>query len=195
MTASELIQPITTILVALTAGVSGIIVALINSRASGSKDKQQPSGGITLPPGVSPTPRHKPYPSLSVLVFLFVIFSLLGGLAGYFVGGKIRDLSVTEVCPDRHETGTKSEQIEVKVASGQVAYIIGWGFGEEDGNIKTGGFFVTINGSYRKIHTIQNGVYCPPMPANTKQAQATEQSLQQECAVSSGGCSNRLTLP
>jgi hypothetical protein len=102
-------------------------------------------------------------------------------------------LPSTEICPGRHETGLRTELIEVKVGPGEVTYIIGVGFDPSgDGNIEYGGYFVTINGPYERTHAVQNGVYCPPVPANTEQARATQRMLEGECQDK---CNHWITLP
>ncbi len=86
------------------------------------------------------------------------------------------------------ETGVgTSVQIQIKVMPGQVAYYGGWGF---DGEY--GGFFVTIKGPYEGTHILHDGVYCPPVPIDTAQAEATKKQVERECA---GGCPNQIVLP
>lgn len=73
---------------------------------------------------------------------------------------------------------------------GYVAYLMGWGLDGE-----SGGFLLTINGPYKGKHTVQNGVYCPPLPAHTDQAEATVRLLETLCVKSEGKCPHRVTLP
>lgn len=92
------------------------------------------------------------------------------------------------VCPGRFETGKgQTVRVQISVPSGQVAYYGGWGF---DG--KYGGFFVTFNGPYEGSHSLHDGVYCPPVPANTAQSKATKEQILNECA---GRCPTSIVLP
>ena len=92
------------------------------------------------------------------------------------------------ICPGRVETGKgQTIQMQVSVPTGYVAYYGGWGF---DGEY--GGFFVTFTGPYEGVHLLHDGVYCPPVPSGTAQAEATKRQILYECA---GRCPTVIRLP
>jgi hypothetical protein len=90
-------------------------------------------------------------------------------------------------CPGRYGIKAKVEEVNIYVPDGYVAYFTGVGFDE-----KSGGYFVIFNGSYNALHTFQNGVYCPAIPANTVQDRNTIITLESECNKSAGGCSHKV---
>jgi hypothetical protein len=93
-------------------------------------------------------------------------------------------------CDGRINTGIGKDMVlNIQVPSGQVAYAAGWGW---DGQY--GGVIVTITGQYEGTHTLNNGLYCPPMPANSEVSRQTEVLLQRECK-NGGGCPITVLLP
>lgn len=143
--------------------------------------------------GSQPTP-PEPGPFLRPIPILIALLIAVAGAVGLWQAWPLiqgRSAApvrppIAEVCPNRHETGERIEQFDIKVDENQVAYYGGWGF---DG--KTGGFFVTIEGPYRGTHTLYNGVFCGPVAASSPQAEAVRKQVESECK----NCTTRLIVP
>ena len=100
--------------------------------------------------------------------------------------------TLSEICPNRHETSNKTETIPVLVKPGEVMYLIGYGFWEDGQHEEYGGFFITIKGRYQATIFINNGVYCDPVPDNSEQANDTKRKLQDECGKN---CPTEINIP
>jgi hypothetical protein len=82
MNNSEIIQSVTTILVAAITGLFGLIIARMQNKKS---IEQKPT--LYLPSGASSS-KLKKEPKLQY-VLLIAVFTVIGGISGYFIGGNI----------------------------------------------------------------------------------------------------------